>query len=1341
MNPTKALSKALATLNQDKVEKVAKDTSGLAKILGTQANNLDIIDIGLSCEGSHNNKIRAAVGHEGEESVQLFWYTTPEMVQLALHAGIFKPHKLPADDNKYALTTNVISLLGDYTNYCRSLSQITADKKDENKADVETNENNQNDANTENDADIKAPALQEFGQYAQRHIVLTVQKLIAEFEVLERTFDPNKTNEEMANQLFDKFRLATTNIHAKLDDLINIEYGRHGLLGRIIDKDMSIPQNEKDYIKDNIYKRVKNRIDTLTKKDKEFLDKHVIDQNKYFTAFKSSLKQLFSLILDFNTPLVFSHCSLGDRAETHDHIYLTSEKIIDSFSAPSIKPITKMHQGNYTEKMKIGNGSNNQALDNGQVILPFSEGIETNSDTLYYILQLEQAVELNEYLSKNIGPAYREKIPTADKAQRVFNDIIQDKNGHNAIIEPLFYGWRINHCQTFLEKCIEPFKSMGKTLAKTTVNASQELCVSSIWGPIAYFSGRTDIRQGTGWEYLTGSQSYTATNTEAEKPLISQQSNQIDWLIQKTGLNNNRHSSGYMAARLLASLCKDVSFNAVEELKENFLRVIRGPIPRFKDLYAQYSQKPPKINQALIRKELFMAKIKFWGYMHQHLSKSGDSEQIYERFTEACNHLAITPYNLHAQHNRDILSSFGNGIRQFVNFFTEHMKKSPSLAANFAYVYAGAGSLVLLSSSSVPSALRPLKSVLDTIGAAMSGSTIGQAIAAGFTLAKLQAGIQDALSTGSRSFIASGARDFSNRPLDITTMALAGYALGKLVDTYEIFGPFHDYLKEEEGNVPFFAQLMFAGKGFALGYKLVASHKTLEAKEKLFKILNSEGLSYENKAKELYDILNSDDFSDELKKEIISLLKGKPTEEVNLGSNVQSDGEANEVDLPITFEEVTTLWNNLLSADDEYNNNLNEFYQRLASPEFQEEAKNAISKRYNVDKSEIPDLQVKRETIQKIFTIDNFSEVMESLNEPLNSKNFSFSEFKSHAENTIQQNSTSDQIIDPECPPEAAPANGADQSANPQEAETPEDNRERAISADDPEGVDQFVADIMENSGYIGYISKEAQNELLNFNNYYVKDNNPEAYKTIMEEVDKHPKDSIFKGTLRKLADVVSSSVGVLSVAGATRLSAIAALATMGGSGYATYMGAQYAAYYAGAQYQSMATIAAYFSGTWAGSAATTAATRAAQHMQDIPIPQTHIDRHTHNVDEITNAFNHGVTQILGALWDAGYFAGYYGLYRNFEYALTRGSYAVSNMARSIQQSDHADLGDVAFLDADFQTVYSQQDQNSPRLPDSQGNSRGLITGCPSSFMGGSNMDGSFDSNNPSIEMNGRRPI
>lgn len=218
---------------------------------------------------------------------------------------------------------------------------------------------------------------------------------------------------------------------------------------------------------------------------------------------------------------------------------------------------------------------------------------------------------------------------------------------------------------------------------------------------------------------------------------------------------------------------------------------------------------------------------------------SGISLQQYEEWVESAkriNSLAVSNNILFKQpvkyahasqpldpyHPHDLISSLVNATVGFVDFFKDGVfEKHPVTAfiATLAYVLGGSAVMTpailiaILTKAGFPLA-HATKIVIacQAVGKPIAKAGMSQAIASGFTLAKIMGVSMNASYQGFDSALAKIIQEISKKPLLYTIGIFMSYGFGALITDIINIPGVTDYFSEEIGTVPALGQMMIGAK-------------------------------------------------------------------------------------------------------------------------------------------------------------------------------------------------------------------------------------------------------------------------------------------------------------------------------------------------------------------------------------------------------------------------------------------------------------------------------------------------------------------------------------------------
>lgn len=524
-------------------------------------------------------------------------------------------------------------------------------------------------------------------------------------------------------------------------------------------------------------------------------------QRPLFAELQSVLLSLYRLMKDLNRESVLSYAPGGNQGRLY----------------PCLMDMkTKVKAANYPDC----------------AVESYNQGNFNKQD--YYYLPLSH-VELSPKMLRLIESIENQET----HAPKACRDLAQCQE-----IRPNFYGWQTNrHKWQSAGDCLLRLTSRSiqgsLSLAYAPVKSAAD-CLSSMDGfsfcgrlPWLYRGSLEDAIKG----FFTKSADY--------EPMMES----IDQFIDDIGLVKPEVDIGHSVTNALASRV----YETVVDLPSYFIQdqLYRGCVLNLpytgEEICLHWknylsAKQCPKINTDLIKKQLFLGKLEFY----LELRRQGINSEVYDQFINASSHLALPKHSIYDDkkyRKDDIFSATGSGIKHFITFFTEHLKRSKTLSAVFTLAYAIAGTLIILPPINIP-VLSTLQKVAKAIARVMSGSPTSQPIAGGFTSGKGSAGVVD-LKEGSEGVLPNIASGLSHKPIDYSLMGLAAYSIGHIVGKYEVFGYLHEKIKEEAGTIPEFAETFAGAKLAVLTYELIASHYSETAQKAFKEFLASEDFKKE----------------------------------------------------------------------------------------------------------------------------------------------------------------------------------------------------------------------------------------------------------------------------------------------------------------------------------------------------------------------------------------------------------------------------------------------------------------------------------------------------------------
>lgn len=530
---------------------------------------------------------------------------------------------------------------------------------------------------------------------------------------------------------------------------------------------------------------------------------------------KESCQQVISLLDRANNHIIGSHAAFGNRGAMHDLVVTEANSLLAAHKFPRATSVNPQHHGQFKDD------------NEGRVIIDFAlYDMPLNAELIHEIVQLEEEGDF--------------KQPSALTPEK--------------ILSPYFYGWRIKPLK---EAIFENIRSLGTHVLEDTLFLG--------WGIIAYvaqegFDKSIDIPRGSlSWQKLQ-SLGLCPTRQEERRSLLREDLNRLETFIERS--LPAAHSAGYMLAAAIKRVLAD---QAVGGSLQFFYDLTLKPLAHMENSWqwfkAAWTQNLPDSDQtiATIFNDLTAMKDQL-KTAHQVKNLLPESTQAQEQNgmtidrlvseilkgmpTEALKDLALPNTDLDDHLKGDLFTSTGKGLLKFVRFFTHPLSKSPQSAFIFSAVYVfGAYSLYFNPTYSL-SALNELKSWIATVGKALDHGQLSQAIAGGFTFAKLSTGLYDLATRGQQSWIASALQSLCKEPVDITLAITIASLFGKWIATdHSVFGPVQTYFAEELGDIPSITEMFVGLKIAMLTFELVQPHELDKARHKARLVLQTLNLS------------------------------------------------------------------------------------------------------------------------------------------------------------------------------------------------------------------------------------------------------------------------------------------------------------------------------------------------------------------------------------------------------------------------------------------------------------------------------------------------------------------
>ena len=657
--------------------------------------------------------------------------------------------------------------------------------------------------------------LKEYAQDFQEVMVDLVQDAIEALQPVERSFNPQITHydHDYLEKVKERFDEGLNGVRNKVHDIKTVleEQVFHQYFDNGYDKNNNI--NYQKMIRafskfNNAIHAIENNINNIVNDTEgsnnlwgSWYHNDQSHQRPLFAELQSVLLSLYRLMKDLNRESVLSYAPGGNQGRLY----------------PCLMDMkTKVKAANYPDR----------------AVESYNQGIFNKQD--YYYLPLSH-VELSPKMLRLIESIENQQT----HAPKACRDLAQCQE-----IRPNFYGWQTNrHKLQSAGDCLLRLASRtiqsSLSLAYAPVKSAAD-CLSSMDG--FSFCGRLPwLYRGSLEDAIKG----LFTKPADYEPMIQS----IDQFIDDIGLVKPEVDIGHSVTNALASRV----YETVVDLPSYFIQdqLYRGCVLNLpytgEEICLHWknylsANQCPKINTDLIKKQLFLGKLEFYLELH----RQGINSEVYHQFINASSHLALPKHSIYDDkkyRKDDIFSATGSGIKHFITFFTEHLKRSKTLSAVFTLAYAIAGTLIILPPINIP-VLSTLQKVSQAIARVMSGSPTSQPIAGGFTSGKGAAGLVD-LKEGSEGVLPNIASGLSHKPIDYSLMGLAAYSIGYIVGKYKVFGYLHEKIKEEAGSVPEFAETFAGAKLAVLTYELIASHYSETAQKAFKEFLASEDFKKE----------------------------------------------------------------------------------------------------------------------------------------------------------------------------------------------------------------------------------------------------------------------------------------------------------------------------------------------------------------------------------------------------------------------------------------------------------------------------------------------------------------